>query len=140
MATTALNINFQIGSAGTETTLVTTLSDKVSSCDFSQTQDLPDATAFNGNGARSFVVGLREGEFAMEFFWDATVDAHLNGLFGNQTPVNYQYGPDGSSTGKRKYTGTLFVMNVSTPATVGDIKKVNATFKLNGAPTATTFA
>lgn len=140
MAIASLNINFEIGSNGSPTTLVTSLSNKTRSCDFSRTQDLPDATAFNGSGAKSFVAGLNEGEFALEFFWDSTVDSHLSGLIGYTTAVNFQYGPDGSTTGYPKYTGTCFLSNLSMPATVGDVKTITATFKPTGAITRGTFS
>lgn len=140
MATVGTQINFEIGSNGTPTTLVTTLSNKVSNVDFSRTQDLPDVTAFNGNGARAFAVGLNEGEFGVEFFWDATVDAHLNGLINYTTAISFQYGPDGSTSGYPKYTGSCFLSDLSTPQTVGDVKKFSATFKVTGSITRSTFA
>ena len=140
MAQTSININFEIGSNGSPTTLVTTLSNKTKSCDFTRTQDLPDVTAFNNSGAKAFAMGLNEGEFGLEFQWDATVDAHLNGLIGYATAVNFQYGPDGSTSGYPKYTGTLFVTNVSQPSTVGAEKMISATFKPTGTITRGTFA
>jgi hypothetical protein len=140
MAQTSLLLNFEIGSNGTPTTLVTTLSDKATSADFSRSQDLPEANVFNQGGAKSFVAGLTEGEFGMEFMWDTTLDAHLNGLIGYTTAVSFQYGPDGSASGKPKYTGSLFLTNLSNPATVGDVKVVSATFKPTGAITRSTFA
>lgn len=140
MAQTSLLINFEIGSNGTPTTLVTTLSDKITSVDFSRTRDLPEANVFNQGGAKSFVAGLSEGEFGVELMWDATVDAHLNGLVDYTTAISFQYGPDGSTSGKPKYTGSCFLTNLSAPATVGDVKTFSATFKPTGAITRSTFA
>ena len=140
MAQTSLLINFEIGSNGTPTTLVTTLSDKITSCDFSRNQDLPEANVFNQGGAKSFVVGLNEGEFSVDFMWDTTVDAHLENLIGYTTPVSFQYGPDGSASGKPKYTGSLYVQSIGNPATVGDVKVKSVTFKPTGAISRSTFA
>ena len=138
MATVGLNIDFQLGSNGTPTTEVD-LSTKVRTADFSRTQDLPDVTAFNGNGARAFAAGLTEGSFDMEFFWDSTIDAHLNGLVGYTTPVEFIYGPDGTTSTRPKYTGTVFLESLNNPATIGDVKVFSATFKVTGAVGRTTY-
>lgn len=139
MATISLNNDFRLGSNGTPSTLVD-LSTKVSQVEFNREQDLPDVTAFNGNGARAFAAGLTQGSFSVEFFWDATVDGQLNGLVGYTTPINFQYGPDGGDSGKVRYTGTCFISSLSNPATVGDVKKFSAEFTITGAVTRGTYA
>lgn len=138
MATVGLNIDFQLGSNGTPTTEVD-LSTKVRTADMSRTQDLPDVTAFNGNGARAFAAGLTEGSFDVEFFWDTTIDGHLSALIGYTTAVEFIYGPDGTTSGNPKYTGSVFLEDLSIPATVGDVKVFNATFKITGAVTRTVY-
>lgn len=138
MATVGLNIDFQLGSNGTPSTLVD-LSTKVKTADFSRTQDLPDVTAFNGNGARAFAAGLTEGSFDVEIFWDTAVDGQINGLIGYTTAVSFQYGPDGSTSTRPKYTGTAFLESVNNPATIGDVKVFSATFKVTGAVTRATY-
>lgn len=138
MATVGLNINFQLGEAGAETTEVD-LSTKVSSIDFGREQDLPDVTAFGTTGTRAFAAGLTTGTFSVEFFWDATIDSHLNLLVGNTTAADFIYGPNGNTGGYRKYTGSCFIKSLSTPQQVGDVKKFSAEFQITGAITATTF-
>lgn len=138
MATIGLNVDFRLGSNGTPSTPVD-LSNKVSQVDFNREQDLPEVTAFNGNGARAFAAGLTQGTFSVEFFWDAAVDAQLNGLVGYTTPVDFQYGPDGSTSTYPKYTGKAFLTSLSNPATVGDVKKFSAEFQITGAVTRATF-
>lgn len=136
MATIGLNVHFQLdNTAGT----LQDLSVKVSSVDFSREQDLPDVTAFNGNGARAFAAGLTQASFSIEFFWDATIDAHLNSLVGHTTALEFEYGPDGNTGGYRKYTGSCFLSSLSTPQQVGDVKKFSAEFQVTGAVTATTY-
>lgn len=138
MATVGLSINFELGSNGTPTTLVD-LSTKVRSIEFGREQDLPDVTAFNGNGARAFAAGLTQGTFSVEFFWDATIDSHLNGLIGYTTAVDFQYGPDGDTSGYPQFTGDCFLMSLSTPQAVGDVKVFSAEFQATGAITRSTF-
>lgn len=139
MASIGLKVQFELGSNGTPTVLVD-LSNKVSQVDFSREQDLPDVTAFNGNGARAFAAGLTQGSFSVEFFWDATVDAHLNGLVGYTTAVDFEYGPNGDGSGEPKYTGKAFLQSLSNPATVGDVKKFSAEFIVTGAVTRATYS
>lgn len=131
MATVGLNIDFQVGSNGTPTVKVD-LSTKVKTADFPREQDVPDVTAFNGNGFRQFAVGLQQGTFECEFFWDTTIDTHLSGLLGYTTAVDFIYGPDGTTTGRPKYTGTAFLKTLSDPATVGDVKTFKGTFQITG--------
>lgn len=138
MATVGLNIDFRLGSNGTPTVLID-LSTKVKSVDFGREQDLPDVTAFNGNGARAFAAGLTQGSFSVEFFWDAVIDAHLNGLVGYTTPVDFQYGPDGSTVTFPRFLGDCFIQSLSTPQQVGDVKVFSAEFMVTGAITRNTF-
>lgn len=138
MATVGLNVNFTLGSNGSPTTPVD-LSTKVSSIDFGREQDLPDVTAFGTTGSRAYAAGLTSGTFKVELFWDATVDAHMNGLIGYQTAVNFVFGPDGSTSGYRKYTGTCFLKSLGEPIKVGEVKKFSMDFQITGAITATTY-
>ena len=138
MATVGLNLDFQIGSNGSPTTEVD-ISTKVKSVDFSRVQDVLDVTAFNGNGFRAFAVGLQEATFDVEVFWDTTVDTHLSGLVGYTTAVEFIYGPDGTTSTRPKYTGSVFLESLSIPATIGDIKVFTATFKATGTITRTTY-
>jgi hypothetical protein len=138
VATVSLNVDFELGSNGTPSSLVD-LSTKVSKVDFPREQDNLDVTAFNGNGTRAFAVGLSQGSFDVEFFWDTTVDGQIAGLLGYTTAVNFQYGPDGTTTGRPKYTGSCFLKSFTIPATIGEVKKFSGTFQVTGAVTRATY-
>src|SRR4051812_3097073 len=127
----SLNVDFQFGSNGTPSTLVDN-SAKTQNCDFPREQDMKDVTAFNGNGARAFAVGLSSATFKAAFFWDATIDGQLQGLIGYVTAINFQFGPDGSLSGKPKYTGSMFAKSVGQPVNIGDIKVINCEFQITG--------
>jgi hypothetical protein len=61
------------------------------------------------------------------------------GLVGYTTAVEFIYGPDGTTSTRPKYTGSVFLESVSLPATIGDIKVFSATFKCTGTVTRTTY-
>jgi hypothetical protein len=138
MATVGLNVDFQLGSNGTPTVKVD-ISTKTRTVDFPREQDVLDVTAFNGNGFRAFAVGLQQATFSCEFFWDTTIDTHLAGLVGYTTAVDFIYGPDGTTTGRPKYTGTAFMKSLSIPATIGEIKVFSAEFQISGTITRTVY-
>lgn len=138
MASVGLNVDFQLGSNGTPTTEVD-ISTKTRKVDFPRDQDILDTTAFNGNGFRAFAVGLQQATFSCEFFWDTTIDTHLSGLVGYTTAVEFIYGPDGTTSGRPKYTGTCFLKSLSIPATIGEIKVFTAEFQLTGTITRGTY-
>lgn len=138
MASVALNIDVQFGSNGTPTTEVD-VSTKVKTFSFPREQDMLDVTAFGTSGFRSFAVGLQSATFPAEFYWDTTIDTHLSGLMGYTTAVEFIYGPDGTTSGRPKYTGTMFLQNMDSSATVGEIKLISATFQISGVITRTTY-
>lgn len=138
MATVSLNLDFQIGSNGTPTTEVD-ISTKVKSVDFPREQDLLDVTAFGTTGFRSFAVGLQAATFTVEMFWDTTIDTHMNGLMGYTTQVEWIFGPDGTTSGRPKYTGFAFLKSLSNPVAVGEIKLFTAEFQISGIISRTTY-
>jgi hypothetical protein len=107
MATVGLSVDLQFGSNGSATTEVDR-STYVRSVDFPREQDVLDTTPF-GVTARTYAVGLMDNKMTVEFFWDTTIDTHLNALLGYTTAVEFIYGPDGTTSTRPKFTGTFFL-------------------------------
>lgn len=137
MASVGLNIDWQIGSNGTPTTEVDR-SSYVRSADFSRVQDVLDTTPFNVT-AKTYAVGLMDNTFSIEYFWDTTIDTHMQALLGYTTAVEFIYGPDGTTTGRPKFTGTVFLKSLSAPTTIGEVKVFTCEFQCTGAVTRTTY-
>ncbi len=137
MAKVATALDFQFGSNGTPTSKVDN-STKTKSVDFPREQDLQDVSEF-GTTSRKFAVGLSTGTFKAEFYYDSTIYTQLQGLIGYTTAVDFLFGPDGTTSGYPKYTGTMYVKSVGTPVTVGETKMVSVDFQINGTITATTY-
>lgn len=132
-----INTVIKFGSSGSESTLVD-YSSKFSDFDFPRQQDLKDNTPFN-SAAHTYAVGLSDATFKGTAFWDTAFDAILNALIGDLTPINFEYGPDGNTTGNAKYTGTMFIKSIGNPVKVGDLKTVPVEFQVSGAITRATY-
>jgi len=65
---------------------------------------------------------------------------YLNGLVGNETASAFVYGPEGSTAGQVKYTGTAFLTSYEVSGGVGDIVGYTAEFQVTGAITRGTYA
>lgn len=137
MATATFNGDFRFGSNGTPSSLVNN-SSKTKSVDFPREQDTLDATAL-GSTSRNYVVGLSSATLKAEMFWDSTLDAQIQGLIGYATAVTFNYGPDGSTTGYPKYSGSAFLKSAGTPIEVGGVKMVTVDFQITGDVTRGTY-
>lgn len=113
-----------------------------------------DAVDVTGQGqgsapAKSFIPGLSETDIPIEANWDdaATTgtDAVLGGIADaggvqtNGSLLTFIYGPKGSGSGARKYTGSCILTSYDENAPVGGKLGVKANLKVSGAVTRTTF-
>lgn len=137
MASAALAIDWQIGSNGSATTEVDR-STYVKSVDFQRMFDILDATPF-GVTARAYVGGLMDATFSVTYFWDTTIDTHMQALMGYTTAVEFIYGPDGTTSGRPKFTGTVFAKSISAPTSVGEVKEFTVEFQSTGTLTRGTY-
>jgi hypothetical protein len=117
---------------------LTDISNTLTDVGFPAKVDTAEVTAF-GNSAKAYIVGLTDGTISLSGSFDATVDSLLSGVLGYATALNFQYGPEGSTTGYVKYTGTGFVTDYSKSGSVGAVVKYTATVQITGAVTRTTW-
>jgi hypothetical protein len=117
---------------------LTDISNTLTDVSFPAKVDTAEVTAF-GASAKSYVVGLTDGTISISGTFDATVDALFAGVVGFATALNWNYGPEGSTAGFVKYTGTGFVTSYQKSGTVGDVVKYTADIQVTGAVTRTTF-
>jgi hypothetical protein len=136
------NTVFQVqDSGGTERDLSPTLRE----VNFPRTLDTVETTAFTqaATPAKTYVVGFVDSTFTVSGMFDATAttgpDLVLNGIYGMATERTFTYGPEGSASGRVKYTGTLFLTNYEITGGVGDMVGFSATFQITGAVTRATF-
>lgn len=109
---------------------------------FTRNNDVVDVTTF-GNTGHKYTATLTDGGISIAGVWDktATVGSYtvLVALVGDLDGAAFIYGPEGSTSGKIKYSGTAILESYAESAPVADIVRVTASFKISGAVTVGTF-
>jgi hypothetical protein len=118
---------------------LTDISNTLNSISFPRDVETLETTSF-GSSDRSYVVGFKNATISVEGSFDATVDAHLAGILGQDATVSFEYGPEGSTSPQVKYTGECLMTSYETSAGVGDIVTYSAEFQITGAVTRGTYA
>jgi hypothetical protein len=105
-------------------------------------QETYDTTTCDGSASRGFMLGLKGGdEFTIDFLYHNTLETHLQAVYALTTGVSqtYEYGPEGLTGGTPKYTGECYLMRYQLDNAVGGPATMNATFKMTGAQSRTTW-
>lgn len=97
-----------------------------------------ETTVF-GKTAKTYIVGLTDATLSVSGKWDSTVDAHLAGILGQDATVTFEYGPEGSSAGRIKYTGEAIVTSFEASSPVGDVVTFSLELQCSDTITRTTF-
>ena len=98
-----------------------------------------ETTSF-GSSYRTYVVGFQNATISIEGTWDATVDAHLAGILGQDATVSFEYGPEGSTSTYIKYSGEAYVTSYETSGAVGEVVTFSAELQVSGAITRGTYS
>lgn len=119
------------------------ISEHLTNVSFPRQQDTHDSTTFGQTG-HTFIGGLTNGTFSLQGFWDKTAVSGsatvLDGLIVEGTPVAWEYGPEGGTTGDIKYSGNGIVQSVDYASPVADLVTFAATIQISGAVTTGTYA
>lgn len=104
--------------------------------------DVHDITTY-GNTAHRYLAGLTDGKLTVGGFWNVTAtvgsEVVIWPLIGDSDGAAFVYGPNGSTTGNVKYTGTLILDNYTVSSPVADMVTFQAQFKIDGAVTKTVY-
>lgn len=118
------------------------LTSYVNSVSFSRDVDTAETTTF-GDDDKEYIVGLRGAELSIEGNYDSAAstgpDTVIPGTLGSATALDWEYGPEGSASGKTKYSGTGFVTAYETSAEIGDKVGFSASIQITGAVTKGTY-
>lgn len=120
-------------SAGT----LTDLSQYCDSVEFSTPIDTLETTTF-GDAAKDFVVGLKDGTVSLGGKWDATLDAHMNGIYGGISggaTTTFEVHPAGTGSGTPKYSGECYLTSYQVSSGVADLVTWSAELQVSGAIT-----
>lgn len=103
---------------------------------------LSETTAFGDQGTR-YIPGLANTTFSIAGHFDTTATTGiitvLNGLRTATVPQSVIYGPEGSVTGKVKYTAECWLSDFSIDAAVADRVPFSASFQVDGVVTSTVY-
>ncbi len=96
-----------------------------------------------GDSGRKYNRGLENVTFAVEFLWsdDASTGSHtvLELVRALTAATAFDFGPEGSTGGDEKISGTCFLSNWSIPSRVGDMVRTRAEFQVDGVITIGTY-
>lgn len=103
---------------------------------------LADVTAYGDAGER-FIPGLQGAQFTVTGNFDSAATTGsatvLNGLRTTTTTSTFEYGPEGGTTGKIKYTAECWLENLSVDSSVTDKVPFSAQFRMDNGLTVSTF-
>ena len=104
---------------------------------------LNEVTALGDSGAR-FIPGLEDVTVRLGGLFDDTATSGLDAVLGplrtHTSAVDFEYGPEGSSTGDVKYSGTCWVVSYDLRSRVGNLVEWAATLQVESIVSRATFA
>lgn len=103
---------------------------------------LNEVTALGDSGAK-FIPGLEDAIITLSGLFDNTAtsgpDAVLGPLRTHTSAADFEYGPEGSTSGDVKYSGTCWVVAYELRSRVGHLVEWSATIQVEGTVTRGTF-
>jgi hypothetical protein len=131
---------FWLDTAGGTLTDISTYCDEVG---FPEEMDLVETTTF-GATSKTYLLGFADGKITISGNWDRTIDVQLSAIksafrAGTLASVTFEYGPEGASSGDKKYTGEAVMVNYEKNSAVKDQVKFSAEFQITGAVTDTNY-
>lgn len=127
------DIDFQLDDAAGTLRLVKIFLNSVSG--LPGARGLSETTAFGDQGTR-YIPGLANTTFQIAGHFDTTattgITTVLNGLRTAVATSSVVYGPEGSVTGKVKYTAECWLQEFTIDAAVADRVPIAATFQIDG--------
>ena len=102
--------------------------------DFPETADVAE-TSVLGASNKTYIVGLKDATISLSGLFDATADAIFGAVVGQTATLSFEYSPEGTASGKIKYTGECILTNYAMSSPVGDVVAYSADLQVSGAVT-----
>lgn len=113
---------------------ITDISAFVNNVDFPETADVAE-TSVLGASNKTYIVGLKDATISLSGLFDATADAIFGAVVGQTATLTFEYSPEGTASGKIKYTGECILTNYAMSSPVGDVVAYSADLQVSGAVT-----
>jgi hypothetical protein len=103
-----------------------------------------ETTTFSNN-AKTYITGLSDATISLGGKFDSTADAHFAGvlsalLAGTIDSVSFEYGKEGSASGRIKYSGEAILTSYEVSSPVADVVTFSAELQVTGAITRGTWS
>lgn len=109
---------------------------------FPRTVDMAETSAF-GTFDKTYVVGMRDATISANGMFSAgastEIDPVLAGVLGQEASITFEYGPEGNTSGRIRYTGECFLTSYEIGSPYNDMVSVSTEFQITGAVTRNTF-
>jgi len=130
---------FKLDNAAGTLQVLTSFVDNV---ELNNTVDVAETTTM-GAEAKTYLSAQSDATLSISGKFDGTAATGphviISGLIGLETTSSFEYGPEGSTTGKQKLLGECFLTSYVVSAPVGDVVTFTADFQVTGAVTVTTW-
>lgn len=113
---------------------LTDISAYVNNVDFPETADVAETTVL-GKDNKTYIVGLKDATISLSGLWDSTADAIFGAVLGQSATLSFEYSPEGTGSGKVKYTGETILTNYAISSPVGDVVAYSADLQVSDAVT-----
>ena len=113
---------------------LTDISSYVNSVDFPETADVAETTVL-GDDNKTYIVGLKDATLSIAGLWDSTIDGILGAVIGQAATLSFEYSPEGTASGKVKYSGECILTSYAQSSPVGDVVGYSADFQVSAAVT-----
>lgn len=113
---------------------MTDISSFVNNVDFPETADVAE-TSVLGASNKTYIVGLKDATIGLTGFFDATADAIFGAVIGQSATLSFEYSPEGTASGKIKYTGECILTNYALSSPVGDVVAYSGDLQVSGSIT-----
>lgn len=112
-------------------TSLTDFTAKTKSLSYPMESEEVEQTVF-GSGFREYESSFKSGTIEATYKYDATVWGQLTDIYSNQTEVDFSIAPDGLTSGKPKITGSMVLLSLSAPASVGEALDIETSWRMSG--------
>ena len=113
---------------------LTDISAFVNNVVFPETADVAE-TSVLGASNKTYLAGLKDANISLAGFFDATADAIFGAVIGQSATLSFEYSPEGTASGKIKYTGECILTNYALSSPVGDAVAYSCDLQVSGAVT-----
>lgn len=104
----------------------------LTSAAIARTADVAETSAL-GDSAKTYVAGLKDATIPLGGPRDATIEGYVEGVVGTSTA--FAYFPEGSASGKIKYSGSVIITAYNPSSSVDDATRWSAECQVTGAVT-----